>query len=718
MSGPGTGAADSESAPLFPIFMLSILVLFNVPYTLYRLCGEESQTQKVPWNKEKKGAKKTLQNFFSPGNVIMVTIWVIIFALFAYIQAVAKEITPFDPFAILGVDSSADDKAIKKAYRMLSLKYHPDKNPDPASQTYFAEKIAPAYKALTDETARKNYVEYGHPDGPQGMNVGIALPQWMFDNGQMAPVVLAVLMACGVLLPLAIAVCYLMQSHKYTGDNVMQETIMNFVYSPHKIKESQSVTRMLETLVVAMEYISMPVRLTDQPPMEEMFKLMRKYMKEPDKFYKESMKTRPSVTKARLLFMAQLEREGENVPEKLQGDLKTVLELAPKLLGEMMKISIMPRRPHGYGWLAPSLGVCQISSCLVQAVPVRAIKGDGSSSAKGSIEGMGGLLQLPHVDSEAAKRLTKRKVKTVFDLMALGDDERKEAFKAVGLTAHEGDEVMETLSTVPVLSAEADCCTDGEEAIMEEDVVSCNVRIVLRRQAHAAAVKANKGKAFQIGDAQVEAVAPHFPVPKVENWWLILADAKANAVLCAQKVVLNEAEQAGIDTTADPSLLSIKPKEPKEPKKKQPAPADSGSEVGETDGSKGSEGGAAGGGEEEESDTEDDEPDLPPAQVVSLKFAAPRAGKHDLTLYIMSDAWLGVNAEVPVKLKVDVRPRADREGRSGARLVRSAEDSEGSEAGDSDGGEVADDYDSEESGTSESGSEAGDDDDKDSDAEN
>ena len=86
----------------------------------------------------------------------------------------------------------------------------------------------------------------------------------MFENGQMAPVVLAVLMAFGVLLPLAIAVCYLMQSHKYTGDNVMQETIVNFVYSPHKIKESQSVTRMLETLVVAMEYISMPVRLTDE----------------------------------------------------------------------------------------------------------------------------------------------------------------------------------------------------------------------------------------------------------------------------------------------------------------------------------------------------------------------------------------------------------------------------------------------------------------------
>ena len=38
---------------------------------------------------------------------------------------------------------------MKKAYRQLSLIYHPDKNPDPAAATYFAESITKAYKALT-----------------------------------------------------------------------------------------------------------------------------------------------------------------------------------------------------------------------------------------------------------------------------------------------------------------------------------------------------------------------------------------------------------------------------------------------------------------------------------------------------------------------------------------------------------------------------------------
>ena len=39
-----------------------------------------------------------------------------------------------------------------------------------------------AYKALTDETARANLKRYGHPDGPQGYSVGVALPKWLLNK--------------------------------------------------------------------------------------------------------------------------------------------------------------------------------------------------------------------------------------------------------------------------------------------------------------------------------------------------------------------------------------------------------------------------------------------------------------------------------------------------------------------------------------------------------
>ena len=47
------------------------------------------------------------------------------------------------------VSKEASKSEISRAYRALSLQYHPDKNPDPAAGKYFAEYITKAYKALT-----------------------------------------------------------------------------------------------------------------------------------------------------------------------------------------------------------------------------------------------------------------------------------------------------------------------------------------------------------------------------------------------------------------------------------------------------------------------------------------------------------------------------------------------------------------------------------------
>ncbi len=73
-----------------------------------------------------------------------------------------------DYYEVLGVSKNATKDELKKAYRKLAIKYHPDKNPGDKEAVEKFKEAAEAYDVLSDDDKRAKYDQFGHNMGPQG----------------------------------------------------------------------------------------------------------------------------------------------------------------------------------------------------------------------------------------------------------------------------------------------------------------------------------------------------------------------------------------------------------------------------------------------------------------------------------------------------------------------------------------------------------------------
>ncbi len=89
-----------------------------------------------------------------------------------------------DYYEILGVSRSATDSEIKRAYRSLAVKYHPDKNPDDIQAEEKFKECAEAYAVLSDSQKRAAYDRFGHSGvgaGMGGFDPGFSNIEDIFD---------------------------------------------------------------------------------------------------------------------------------------------------------------------------------------------------------------------------------------------------------------------------------------------------------------------------------------------------------------------------------------------------------------------------------------------------------------------------------------------------------------------------------------------------------
>jgi molecular chaperone DnaJ len=77
-----------------------------------------------------------------------------------------------DYYDVLGVNKDASDEDIKKAYRKLAMKYHPDRNPDGKDSEEKFKEAKEAYEILSEAEKRRAYDAYGHAGVNQQMGGG------------------------------------------------------------------------------------------------------------------------------------------------------------------------------------------------------------------------------------------------------------------------------------------------------------------------------------------------------------------------------------------------------------------------------------------------------------------------------------------------------------------------------------------------------------------
>lgn len=218
-----------EEGDTWPFFVLAILTFVLVPLT-WRWVSRLTSTAGTP-NKLIKGSlsddhasvgvenaaqitrynrRQKLARVFNKTLVVLILGWATVAYVALYCTKEADLLSAFDPYEILEVAVSLSEREIKSKYRKLLLKFHPDKLPKDITEAAKEQmeaafiRINLAYKALTDEVTKRNFQLYGHPDGPQNVSHGIAIPK-LFVEGKYSPVMLVVyFLLIGVLLPLLV----------------------------------------------------------------------------------------------------------------------------------------------------------------------------------------------------------------------------------------------------------------------------------------------------------------------------------------------------------------------------------------------------------------------------------------------------------------------------------------------------------------------------------
>ena len=475
-----------DDAQFFPFFVLTMTSLVTLPltYTLLRSPTANSVSAKAaridssyqPENadiidiqraKQKRKDLRLKRMLMAAGG------WLVM-AYMVYLMVVTARTQPiiWNPYDILQVSLSATEKQINSRYRKLSMTMHPDKRKPNSGLNETAEsvnnewvEIVKAYKALTDEEVRNNYIQYGHPDGKQGTSFGIALPQFLVSQGSGKYVLAFYGLLLGIGLPWLVGKWwYGMQ--KVTRERVLVNSAGNMFRT---FKEQMDAGDAVTAVSTANEYEEI---LGGGANAENGLGKLEKKLAVPGKGevallpkYKKAVDDidDPVRRKALALLWAYLLRM--DVEDKtLEAEKFEIVLTAMHMNEAFLSICL------AFGFTAPVLASYQLSQSLVQAI----------APAPAACTP---LLQLPHFTSSIVNHIehsassSQKGHMSIQSFMALPSEQRHTLALAAGLTKDRLKEAESIACQLPLLRVERSWFkVQGEKHILPSSFVQFVVK--------------------------------------------------------------------------------------------------------------------------------------------------------------------------------------------------------------------------------------------------
>jgi len=436
----------------FYYFALTFLFLYAIPGTWYILSELYEAYLKSPAKDIKSRTKvealkasklkKELYGYARINNFtfkvhlgLVVFVWLAIAIIILFVMADGK-VSSFDPYTILEIEAGASISQIKKAYRRLSLVYHPDKNPGDADKADIFMKIAKAYQALTDPVSRENFEKFGNPDGKQALEVSIGLPSILLEN----PKVVLVLYLCGMifLIPAAVGIWYA-NSQQYGEKNILYETYSTF-YSlltaehnhvgmiPEVLAASAECRNIVQIDQALPSGKDMP---KSSPTPSDDIAIGRLYGTKLTKLMTKPRIDNKIVLRSNVLIHAHVSRLTAELPESACKLLDSLLLKIPSLMEGLVEIALQRR------WSSVGIAIIHFQQYLVQALHWN----DNAVTTP--------FMQLPHITEKEIKVITAKpedanvdRITRLTDFLNISNSQKRDILGRCNLEPSQIDEVV------------------------------------------------------------------------------------------------------------------------------------------------------------------------------------------------------------------------------------------------------------------------------------